>query len=536
MKTNLLFLAMALLLALDDHAQNIFPSTGSVGIGTTSPNTKSLLEVKSTTKGVLLPRMTQAQRDAITTPPVGLLIFQTDGTSGFYYYTGTAWKAVTTAAGANTKLSNLSSSTAVNANLIPGKNGTLDLGSTSLKWRDGHFKGTVYIDSATSGYGVYATTSYVALYGVGDGYGVYGYSASGYGVTGISGYLGVFGSGTTYGVYGSSSGYGVYGASTGSYGVYSSTSAQTYAIYATSPYLGVFGTGGTYGVYGQTSNGEGVYGQSGYVGVYALGGTYGVYGQGTSYGLMGSSNNWAGYFFGNVYSTGSFQSSDARVKQNIQDFTNAMDIINKLQPKKYQFRTDGNFKSMNFPHGNHYGLIAQDVEKVLPELVKTSPLAASPDTTGAKFGKAANNTLIQDFKALNYTELIPLLIKGMQELDQKITQVEQENTALKNEIAQLKQSNQSASATASLSGASLGQNFPNPFNKNTVISFSIPKESNSASIVVTQTGTGKIIKSIPVSGVSQVTLDAASLTSGAYTYTLYIDGKKIDSKQMVINK
>ena len=118
-------------------------------------------------------------------------------------------------------------------------------------------------------------------------------------------------------------------------------------------------------------------------------------------------------------------------------------------------------------------------------------------------------------------------------------QLNKENANLKNEVAQLKQmisQNTSSAAASSLSGASLGQNFPNPFNKNTVISFNIPKESNSASIVVSQTGTGKILKSIPVSGTSQLTLDGASLSSGAYTYTLYIDGRKIDSKQMVINK
>ena len=51
----------------------------------------AMLDVTSTSKGVLIPRMTQAQRDAIaTTPTTGLLIFQTDNTPGFYYYNGSA--------------------------------------------------------------------------------------------------------------------------------------------------------------------------------------------------------------------------------------------------------------------------------------------------------------------------------------------------------------------------------------------------------------------------------------------------------------
>ena len=55
---------------------NIFPTTGSAGIGTVAPNAKAALEVVSTTQGVLLPRMTTAQRNAILTPPLGLLIYQ----------------------------------------------------------------------------------------------------------------------------------------------------------------------------------------------------------------------------------------------------------------------------------------------------------------------------------------------------------------------------------------------------------------------------------------------------------------------------
>jgi len=60
-----IFLSITTLFALvtGSNAQNTFPSTGAVGIGTTSPNASSLLEVKSTTKGFLTPRMTLAQRN-----------------------------------------------------------------------------------------------------------------------------------------------------------------------------------------------------------------------------------------------------------------------------------------------------------------------------------------------------------------------------------------------------------------------------------------------------------------------------------------
>src|SRR6059058_3497114 len=65
--------------------------SAQVGIGTTTPNASAALDVTSTTRGVLIPRMSQAQRDAITAPAASLLIYQTDGTKGYYYYNGTSW-------------------------------------------------------------------------------------------------------------------------------------------------------------------------------------------------------------------------------------------------------------------------------------------------------------------------------------------------------------------------------------------------------------------------------------------------------------
>ena len=51
----------------------------------------AMLDVKSSSGGMLVPRMTEAQRTAIASPATGLLVFQTDGNPGFFYYTGTAW-------------------------------------------------------------------------------------------------------------------------------------------------------------------------------------------------------------------------------------------------------------------------------------------------------------------------------------------------------------------------------------------------------------------------------------------------------------
>ena len=64
--------------------------------GSTADNS-AMLEIKSTNKGILIPRMTSAQRTAISTPATGLLVYQTDGTSGFYYYNGSSWTPLTSA-------------------------------------------------------------------------------------------------------------------------------------------------------------------------------------------------------------------------------------------------------------------------------------------------------------------------------------------------------------------------------------------------------------------------------------------------------
>ena len=77
-----------------------------------------------------------------------------------------------------------------------------------------------------------------------------------------------------------------------------------------------------------------------------------------------------GVFVGDVYSSGTYYGSDARLKNNIKDFGNAMQIIGALQPKNYDYKKDGVYAGLNLPRGNHYGLIAQDLEKILPNLVK----------------------------------------------------------------------------------------------------------------------------------------------------------------------
>ena len=86
-------LAAFALLAAPRFAQ---AQTGAVGIGTTTPDASAALEVRSTTQGLLPPRLTSAQGAAIANPAVGLQMYQTDGTSSLYTYTGIVWVNVST--------------------------------------------------------------------------------------------------------------------------------------------------------------------------------------------------------------------------------------------------------------------------------------------------------------------------------------------------------------------------------------------------------------------------------------------------------
>jgi uncharacterized protein (TIGR02145 family) len=77
----------------------VFPlalTAQNIGIGTTTPAASAQLDVSSTTKGFLPPRMTAAQRSAIASPTNGLLVYQTDYPSGLYYFNAGVWSSVAT--------------------------------------------------------------------------------------------------------------------------------------------------------------------------------------------------------------------------------------------------------------------------------------------------------------------------------------------------------------------------------------------------------------------------------------------------------
>jgi len=70
-----------------------------VGIGTTTPDYSAILDITSTDKGLLPPRMTDAQRQNIQQPAAGLIVYQTNTPAGLYLHTDTGWELLALASG-----------------------------------------------------------------------------------------------------------------------------------------------------------------------------------------------------------------------------------------------------------------------------------------------------------------------------------------------------------------------------------------------------------------------------------------------------
>jgi trimeric autotransporter adhesin len=120
-----------------------------------------------------------------------------------------------------------------------------------------------------------------------------------------------------------------------------------------------------------------------------------------------SANRWLAVYSAN----GTIQTSDARLKSNIKDIGYGLETILNLRPVSFTWKDDTQ-------NALHLGLIAQDVQKVIGEVVDT--------------GKDSEKTL-----GINYTAIVPVLIKGIQEQQSQLELVKQENLRLKSGINSL---------------------------------------------------------------------------------------------------
>lgn len=460
---------------------NTFPTTGSAGIGTLAPNASSLLEVVSTTKGILIPRMTATQKTAIVSPATGLLIYQTNSQPGFYYYNGTAWVAVTTPSGANKSLSNLSSPTSVNQTLLPSGDKLRDLGTKTARWDELYSANVVATDNdaGPTPIGSFINTRVDTLI---DPIALQAYADT-----------------TAFDP---------------------STSLAPWGI-------GVDASGGFVGT---SSIGWGIGG----FGSYNVG-DIAVYGTPFDTTFLAG---WGGYFDGHVVAIDYWIFSDRKFKSNIKSMEkqSTLDKLMQLNPATYNYKSGNGY---HFDKNLHFGLIADEVEQVIPEIVRESKSAIKRDPkTGARTGGG------ETFKSVNYTALVPMLLAAMQEQQVEIEAKDAAIAELTDRIERLEAAFADATPDARSGAgsnfanlASLDQNTPNPFKEKTVISYNLPETSVNAYIKVFSLS-GEELKSValPGKGKGSVEISGGSFAAGTYTYQLVVDGKSIDTKIMVITK
>lgn len=170
-----------------------------------------------------------------------------------------------------------------------------------------------------------------------------------------------------------------------------------------------------------------------YIGVYtsasgtgSSGNRFGIY----SY-AAGGTNNYAGYFSGNVHVTGTFTNpSDQRLKKEIKPIEPVLDKILKLQGVSYLWKSENELPDFvnaspeakdlgnrfNFPEGIQLGVIAQEVEKLFPQLVLT-------DAEGVK--------------SVDYIKFTPIFIEAFKEQQKEIDELRAKNAQLEGKLQEL---------------------------------------------------------------------------------------------------
>lgn len=278
---------------------------------------------------------------------------------------------------------------------------------------------------------------------------------------------------------------------------------------------------------------------------------YSIYGdQSSQFGMT-----YAGYFAGDVTVTGTFSDpSDAKLKKQVRRLKNALPLLQQLQAKTYTFRND-DYQFMHLPKGQQFGLIAQEVEEVLPELVKQNihPGLSAEEAQLRRLDADQIHPAV-NYKSVNYTGFIPILIQGVNEQQEEIADLKAENEALRNEVEDLKAqfqqllqavqgTNQSQQTTLNSSTlhqnpdkAILKQNQPNPFGASTRIDYYLPTETKVARLEVSDV-TGRLVKTYALVGVGHgtVVLEKGLLHRGTYFYTLYVDRQVVETMQMVVD-
>ncbi len=318
--------------------------------------------------------------------------------------------------------------------------------------------------------------------------------------------------------------------SDGGYGLYTS-------VGGTSP-LGVYGVYGFAGAENSPIN-AGIVGRLNFdPSIESNTANYAVFGDA---GGATASNFWAGYFNGRTFcNAGVWTSSDAKLKTNVKSETDALTKIMQLRPATYNYKK-ADFPGMSLPTELQHGFIAQEMEAVFPEFVT--------DVKGPKgFDKAGKLEGMMDFKAINYTALIPVLTSAIQQQQQQLETQKQElaqyqqltekllqKVTAMEQVLSAKTTNDKPADNGN--AAFLMQNTPNPASGNTAIRYFIPSDkAGTAAITVTDAGGRQVMQfaNLTKGTLATININAGNLKPGTYVYSLLLDGAVLETRKLVI--
>lgn len=303
------------------------------------------------------------------------------------------------------------------------------------------------------------------------------------------------------------------------------TRSQGYGAVSNTNSIGVlgesclqYGNGASIGVWGESYGAPNKnFGVVGMLGMYNPGA--GVYATVEGNLNFFTSGSYAGYFVGPTYVDGTLtvfalqNLSDMRLKENVtplRQLSKELSPLAKLQNLEvieYNLKRPSTMKASD---KRHYGVSAQELQELYPNLVQEG----------------------QDgYLTVNYVEMVPLLLRSIQELKQELDEVKGEAKAMTRSV-----SDETADFNTAAKSNVLYQNTPNPFKEKTVIRFSLADDAQDASICIFDM-TGKSLKTLPISsGMESVSIGGYELGEGMFLYSLVVNGQVIDTKRMVISK
>jgi hypothetical protein len=252
--------------------------------------------------------------------------------------------------------------------------------------------------------------------------------------------------------------------------------------------------------------------------------------------------SWAGYFNGATFSPGAiWHASDESLKTVIGTDTNASELLENIDVAQYVFNHE-QYQGLHLPDGEHWGVLANQLSEVLPNLVTDVMHPAQYDEDGNQTSPS------YEFKAVNYTELIPILIAGHKEQQSKIDDLAEQVAFLTELVAACCEAGGAKSFNAPhpndepgqemmnydlrIEQPYLGQNVPNPFMTETSITYRIPEQAMVRVRVMDAKGqqVDMLVYGLMPKGEYRIVWNASHLPAGLYFYTLEADGVELVKK------